>query len=194
MEEVWKPIEGYGGIYEVSSYGRIKMHERIVHNGVTKKTRVMPEEIKTPKPKKDGYRQITLYDRETKTRKSTGVHRLVAEAFIPNPDNLPQVNHKDENPSNNHVENLEWCTGSYNCTYNNRHIKIGRKVYEKNQKAKRSTRMKKIKNTIRWLKKARKFVGELSYIDLNNPEIFKIINSDIDNVIERVSSLRNLYK
>jgi hypothetical protein len=54
--------------------------------------------------------------------------------------------------------------------------------------------MRKIKDTIRWLKKARKIVGELSYIDLINPEIFKIINSDIDNVIERVSSLKNLYK
>lgn len=58
------------------------------------------------------YKQVVLY--KNKKHKTVAVHRLVAEAFIPNPDNLPQVNHKDENPSNNNVNNLEWCTCKYN--------------------------------------------------------------------------------
>lgn len=61
------------------------------------------------------YKQVVLY--KNKEHKTVAVHRLVAEAFIPNPDNLPQVNHKDENPSNNNVSNLEWCTCKYNVNY-----------------------------------------------------------------------------
>ena len=73
------------------------------------------------KPSKStkGYFQldISLDGRKRKHRVHLAVHRLVAMAFIPNPDNLPQVNHKDENKENNHVDNLEWCTNEYNCHY-----------------------------------------------------------------------------
>ena len=71
--------------------------------------------ILKPYKDKDGYFIVYLYNNNS--RKTYRVHRLVAEAFIPNPDNLPQVNHKDENPSNNHVGNLEWCTAEYNINY-----------------------------------------------------------------------------
>lgn len=64
-----------------------------------------------------GYRHVTLYKGTKKSRKTFKVHRLVAQVFIPNPLNLPEVNHKDENKSNNDVSNLEWCTRKYNCEY-----------------------------------------------------------------------------
>lgn len=65
---------------------------------------------------KHGYKYVYLYDGK-RGRKAMFIHRAVAKAFLPNPENLPQVNHKDENPSNNAVENLEWCTARYNCNY-----------------------------------------------------------------------------
>lgn len=64
----------------------------------------------------NGYEMVTLYDQTRRGRKKK-IHRLVAEAFIPNPDNLPSINHKDENRTNNRADNLEWCTVAYNSTY-----------------------------------------------------------------------------
>ena len=65
-----------------------------------------------------GYKSVELFNNNGSKRLL--IHRLVAQAFIPNPENLPQVNHKDENPSNNNVDNLEWCTQKYNCNYGTR--------------------------------------------------------------------------
>ena len=74
----------------------------------------------------DGYLRVTLCGTDG-LKKTIGVHRLVAEAFIPNPNNLPQVNHKDENPDNNNYSNLEWCSVQYNNTYGNRIAKAREK-------------------------------------------------------------------
>lgn len=105
--EIWKPIEGYEGLYEVSTLGRVRSLGRVAKNGT-----YFPPIILKLKPNQRGYVQIRLHnDGEFKRML---VHRLVAEAFIPNPDNLPVVNHKDRNPSNNNVSNLEWCTQSHN--------------------------------------------------------------------------------
>ena len=105
MNEIWKEIDGYP-YYYVSNIGRVKS---VFRN---------KEKILTPREyKKFGYLFVNLYDRSFKMH-SIKIHRLVANAFIPNPDNLPQVNHKDENKANNHVSNLEWCTAKYNLTYN----------------------------------------------------------------------------
>jgi len=75
---------------------------------------------------KNGYASVELFNQEGSKRLL--IHRLVASAFIPNPDNLPQINHKDENPKNNHVDNLEWCSARYNMNYGvgakTRHLKI----------------------------------------------------------------------
>lgn len=105
--EIWKPVVGYEGLYEVSNLGRVKS----LGKGKTWKT----ERIKKAKIGSNGYNSLTLW----KNGKENGflVHRLVAEAFIPNPNNLPQVNHKDENKQNNCAENLEWCTCEYNLNY-----------------------------------------------------------------------------
>lgn len=112
-KEIWKNIVGYEGLYQVSSLGRVKSLERIDSNGHPVKERVL-----TSFPNRSGYCKVNLYrDRNMEVK---SVHRLVAETFIPNPDNLPQVNHKDEDKGNNLVENIEWCTASYNTNYGTR--------------------------------------------------------------------------
>ena len=114
MEEQWKDIEGYDGIYQVSNLGRVRSLDRtyIRKNGMphTSKGCVM-----SLYDSKDGYKAIRL--RTPEGRKTFRVHRLVAQAFIENPDNLPLINHKDENKKNNIVDNLEWCSNEYNINY-----------------------------------------------------------------------------
>ncbi len=97
--EIWKHIAGYEGLYWVSNLGRVKNAEKVL-----KLT-----------PNKKGYQRVGLH--KNGKIKTVYVHRLVAEAFVPNNNNLPQVNHKDENKSNNNADNLEWCTSLYNNTY-----------------------------------------------------------------------------
>lgn len=116
MQEIWKTIDGFSS-YQVSNYGRIKSVSRIVKNKYS--TRKIEEKILTPKIGTNGYYSYPLGN-DDGVRKSVSIHRLVAKAFIPNPNNLPCVNHKDENKLNNEVANLEWCTYSYNNNYNNR--------------------------------------------------------------------------
>ena len=103
--EIWKAIPGYEGIYEVSSKGQVRsLNYR--HTG-------KPGILKVRDDK--GYLTIGL--NHNGKRHDYRIHRLVAEAFIPNPNNLPQINHKDENKYNNCVNNLEWCTAQYNVNY-----------------------------------------------------------------------------
>lgn len=106
MEE-WKMVKGYEGLYEVSSWGRVRSLPR---NGTGKYIKVL-----ALSNDKDGYKIITLQKKgEGKTKK---VHRLVADAFIPNPENKTQVNHKNGIKSDNNIKNLEWAS----CEENNRH-------------------------------------------------------------------------
>lgn len=108
-EEVWKDIPGYEGLYQVSNYGKV-VSLNYNHTG-TKREIVLRVD-------RQGYLCVNLHKRgTTNTRKA---HRLVAEAFIPNPLNHPQVNHRDENKQNNFVGNLEWCDASYNNRYGTR--------------------------------------------------------------------------
>ena len=113
MEE-WKQIEGYEGMYEVSNLGNIRSLDRIVtatnKNGTF--NRVLKGRILRNSKTTKGYPQIA-FSKNGKL-KSVEIHRLVAKAFIPNPDNLIVVNHIDGNIKNNNVTNLEWCTHSYN--------------------------------------------------------------------------------
>lgn len=123
VKEIWRPVPGYEGIYEVSSLGRIKSLARKTNNQTGKKDLIMsPGWIGNKK----GYLFVWLCKDGKRTRYS--VHRLVATVFIPNPLNLPFVNHKDCNPQNNRVENLEWCDAKYNINYGNRNKITSRKL------------------------------------------------------------------
>lgn len=115
--ETWKGVRRYEDLYEVSSLGRVRSLPRTCRKleGKILKEYVYEGKILKPYRNHKGYLLVRLY-RNDKTKDMT-VHRLVAEAFIPNPDNLPQINHKDENKANNSVENLEWCTNAYNRNY-----------------------------------------------------------------------------
>ena len=112
-EEIWKDVVGYEGNYLVSNLGRVKT----VPHVVTYKGRsyISKERIMSLQYDACGYLQVRLSkDAVKKTQK---VHRLVAIAFIPNPNNLPEINHKDEIKTNNKVDNLEWCDRKYNMQY-----------------------------------------------------------------------------
>ena len=111
MKEEWKEIKGFDN-YLISNYGNVKNKKT---NKIFKKTL-------------NHYGYIVYCLRKNSKGYVKKGHRLVAEAFIPNPDNLPQVNHKDENPTNNYVENLEWCTAKYNCQYGTRGKRISEKL------------------------------------------------------------------
>lgn len=122
MEEIWKDIEGYEGKYEVSNLG----HVRSLSLGkITKYRPKHKGRVLKPYLTKYGYHVVDLFYNTGKKRHYL-VHRLVADAFIPNPDNLPQVNHKNELKTDNRVENLEWCTLAYNLTYNDRPKRVGK--------------------------------------------------------------------
>ncbi len=116
MEEEWRDIVGYEGLYQVSNIGRIKSLNY---------KRTGKEEILKLIPHNNGYKQVMLSKNGNK--KTYYIHRLVAEAFIPNPLGLPEVNHiidDFEHRSDNRVENLEWCTRDYNNNYGNHNKKL----------------------------------------------------------------------
>lgn len=112
--EIWKDIAGYEGIYQVSNYGNVKSLERECkgNKGIVY---IKKEKILTPTINSSGYYHTIL--RKDGKSIAAYVHRLVAEAFIPNPNNLPIINHKDEDKTNNNLINLEWCDKSYNALY-----------------------------------------------------------------------------
>ena len=111
MKDVWKDIKGYEGLYQVSNLGRIKSLAKI--RPCNKGVKINRERILSLFPDKKGYLMTFLYDLERK-RKTLKVHRLVANAFIPNPDNKPQIDHINAVKSDNRVCNLRWCTSREN--------------------------------------------------------------------------------
>ena len=110
MMEIWHDIENYEGLYQISNKGRVKS----LYNG--------SERILRPVIDRYGYYKIMLYN--DSVRKIFSIHRLVAQAFIPNLYNKPQVNHLDENKKNNSVDNLEWATAKENSNYGSRNEKV----------------------------------------------------------------------
>lgn len=123
--EIWKDIRDYENLYKGSNWGRVKSLDRWVKSK-SGSVRLCKGRILKPSTNKDGYLYVNLW-KNGKGKKFL-VHRLVVEAFIPNPNNLPQVNHRDENPQNNNVENLEFCSAKYNTNFGNRNKKIAEKM------------------------------------------------------------------
>ena len=112
--EQWRPVEGFEGLYEISNFGRVKS------------LKFDKERILKPGKDGDGYLSVSLWS--DGKRNAFKVHRLVASAFIPNPMGLPEINHRDENPSNNEVGNIEWCSRLYNINYGTRTEKVSKPV------------------------------------------------------------------
>ena len=125
--ESWKQVVGYEGLYEISSIGQVRSVLRKVWNPGRKCYRTQYSRILKQTLDSHGYKRVTL-SKDGNINQFL-VHRLVAIAFIPNPNNYKYVNHKDENTMNNSAANLEWCTNSYNLIYS-----IGKKIaqYSKN--------------------------------------------------------------
>lgn len=124
--EIWKDIENYEGYYQVSNLGRIRSLDRkvIMRTKYGSHLHTINGTVIAPCINKYGYSFVRL----TKEKKSTAytVHRLVAKAFLPNPNHLPCVNHKDEVKTNNLADNLEWCTYAYNNSYGTHLEKISK--------------------------------------------------------------------
>ncbi len=130
--EIWKDIKGYEGLYQISNYGRVKSIPRTKkhsYNGIAH----LKEKILKP-IYINGYQRVSL----CKNSKATYmfVHKLVANAFIKNPNNYPEINHIDENKANNIYNNLEWCTHSYNINYGTRNERVSQKEKETKRKIK----------------------------------------------------------
>ena len=138
--ENWKDIKGYEGFYQVSDLGRVKSLERDVFNsrGIVYH---LKEKILVQGSSKDGYSLVCLS--KNGKMKTMKVHRLVAMAFLPNPENKPQVNHKDEVKNNNVVDNLEWCDISYNANYGTK-IERQKQTFKDNCKSGKIKRVKKV--------------------------------------------------
>lgn len=130
MKEIWKDIKDYEGLYQVSNLGRVKSLSRIAK--LRNVVRKVPERLLKPTIGGRGYLYVGL-GKEGKTNR-IAVHILVAKTFIENTLNLPFINHKDEDKTNNCVDNLEWCTPKYNINYGTRNKRqartMSKKVYQ----------------------------------------------------------------
>lgn len=159
INEIWKDIPEYQGLYQVSNLGRIKNRNNHIisqHSGSSK------------------YLLVILYKNGIK--KNYLVHRLVAKTFIENSNNLPQVNHKDENIFNNYVDNLEWCTNDYNQHYGTK--------YERTMKSKKKQ-----------MKKVLQYDLQNNYIKTFNSigDASKEVNGNRQNIIDCLKN-RKKYK
>lgn len=121
LVEEWRDVDGFEGFYQVSNLGNVRSLDRYVSYKGIGSALLKGKKMKLSQSV-SGYLYVTL-QKDGKFKRFR-VHRLVAQAFIPNPNNLSQVNHKDEDKTNNTVENLEWCDATYNCNYGTRNNKI----------------------------------------------------------------------
>lgn len=135
--EIWLPIQNYEGLYEISSLGRIKRKSGEITVSSCNQYKEFTYKIKTTekilKPRKDKNGYLIAHLCKCGKHRNFSVHRLVANAFIPNPNNYDQINHKNEDKRDNCVNNLEWCDAKYNCNYGTRIeriLEIKRKKYE----------------------------------------------------------------
>ena len=154
MSEIWKDVVGYEGLYQVSNLGRVKSLERLDKNNHPVKEKILKQAC-------DGVGKGYLYVNLGRMGRGK-IHRLVAEAFIPNPYNKPEVNHIDGNTKNNRVDNLEWVTHQENCIHYT--YKLGQHIGQYKMKAVRLIRNDEIhdfdseSNAIDWIRKNTKYL------------------------------------
>lgn len=117
MKSIWKDVPGYEGLYQCDEIGRVKSLARVVIR-TDGHSKPIKETILAPQRHNHGYAQVTLC--KDGDKRIWLVHRLIAMTFIPNPDNLPCINHKNQDKTDNRAENLEWCTVAYNNAYGDR--------------------------------------------------------------------------
>lgn len=175
IDEVWKDIPGYEGYYQVSNYGRVRRLPTIVRANSGGKQSLPGRILKYKKSR--GYNSVGLskFGKDKYLR----VGRLVAMAFIPNPDNLPQVNHKDCNPRNDRADNLEWCDAKYNCNYGDHNQKLSeaakRRFQDPEEYAKLVERVKRQGQDPVWKQHQRE-------AQLNNSNSKSVVMMDMDGV------------
>lgn len=127
--ELFLPIKDFETLYEISNKGNVKaLKRKYTTNKLKNIERYTSEKILKPSLDGSGYQQVILSKNGSMYSKK--IHRLVAESFIENPNNYNEINHKDEDKTNNNVENLEWCDRQYNVNYGNRTNKTKKKVYQ----------------------------------------------------------------
>ena len=180
MEEIWKDIEGYEGLYQISNYGRVKS----LNYAKQGKEKILKDRISN-----SGYKRVNLS--KSGERKTYYVHRLVAETFIPNPNGYSEVNHKDEDKSNNNIDNLEWCTSKYNSNYGTRNERQSEKM-----KGRKLT--EEHKNKISEGNKGKKSINgyKLNILGDKNPNAKKvkcITTNEIFTTIKEASEKYNIF-
>lgn len=174
MQEIWKPVVGYEGIYEVSNFGRIKSVDRIITT-TNNTTRIRRGVIRKPSNNQWGYLQVSLHREGIRT--CFRIHRLVAIAFIPEQDGKHEINHIDGNKKNNKTNNLEWCTTSENILHA---VRTGLLVIKKGE----NTSYSKIKETdVIAIKKM--YANGAKYREIENA--FNVKRSTIWNIVKNHS-------
>lgn len=155
ITEHWLPVKGYEGMYEVSDTGRVRSLDRYVeyeHYGGVSISKKKGRELTAIVGKSNPYAYVTLC--KNGIHKRIRLHRIVAEAFVPNPNNYPVVNHKDEKHTNNRADNLEWCTTLYNCNYGTKKQRGIQTRKEKYPKGTENARIEKFRATMKDRKRA----------------------------------------
>ena len=165
MEEIWKDIKDYEGLYQISNLGRVKS---LNYNNTGK------EKIMKVLTRDDKYQHITLTKSGKQKQYYIGI--LVATAFLDNPDNLPIVNHKDCNPSNNVVSNLEWCSYSYNNSYDDAGKKR-REAARKNPSASSPKYCYVFDSTGALLKKCKSMKEASDYTHINYRDVWNVCHN-----------------
>ena len=165
MKEIWKPVKGFEGSYEVSNLGKVRSLTDCRNNKRSEPIEIKQFEIKS------GYLQVNLWNHRKCTHKL--VHRIVAEAFVENPNGYAEINHIDENKKNNRQENLEWCDKKYNCNFGSR-----------------NKRMLETRDACNYSNSSRKIVGT----DKNGNQIFFESIADAGRHFGRRTAINNCLK